>query len=123
MKVIRARWCSATGFPEISKRCSHPLLGGMAFVERPAESTSGIELARVRLHYLSYIWTRGLKRRRDAEGDARQQRKADAEEQRRHIDADRCFMREREFRQPVHDKFLQAICQRHANDRSRKRQH
>src|SRR5260370_115958 len=114
MKLIRAFSCSAAGLPEISKRCSHPLFGGVALVESPAEPTSGIAPTFSRS---------GLQSRRNAEDDAGQQRKADAEKQHRKTDADGGFMRERELRKPVHDELHQAVRRRHANDRPGKRQH
>src|SRR6266481_2374666 len=89
----------------------------------PAAMKSGGHFARSRLHHLSYIRTRGLKSRRDAEDDAGQQRKTNAEIQNRQIDADGGFMGEREFREPIDDELHQAICQRHANDRPGERQH
>ncbi len=64
-----------------------------------------------------------MKSRRDAEDDAGQQRKTNAEIQNRQIDADGGFMGEREFREPIDDELHQAICQRHANDRPGERQH
>ena len=42
MKLTLSRCCSEVGLPEISKRCSHPFSGGVALVEMPAETTSGI---------------------------------------------------------------------------------
>src|SRR6266567_8413254 len=65
--------------------------------------------ARIRLHHPGYIRTRGLKSRRDAENDARQQRKTDAEEQHRQIDADSGFMREGKFWKPVQMSFTRLL--------------
>ena len=43
-KLVRSRCSARTGLPMISNLLSKPLLGGVAFVDRPAETTSGMAL-------------------------------------------------------------------------------